>query len=1502
HGTVTVNDDGTISYTPDADYNGTDTVNISVTDNDGTVTTQSINLTIDPINDNPVAVDDTTTTGTISLGGSNTNEHSLSDWGTSNDDGSVSINASGVTGTISATNSDGAVDLGASTYGLGAGGNEIDLGETVTMEFDNDMSGATIGIGSLAGRYDENAGQDASVEWVAYKDGIEVARGNVVQDYTDTDGDGNLKTNDIIINTTFDKITFASEAESGSNANFTITSFESDAIVAISTNEDTALTITAESLLVNDTDLEGDTLSISAVEVTANTHGTVSLDANGDVLFTPEANYNGEASFTYTISDGNGGTSTATVTLNVESVNDAPVITTTNTTLNEDTATIIATATDIDGTIDASTLSANHGTVSMDANGNITYTPDADYNGTDTVSISVTDNDGTVTTQSINLTIDPINDNPVAVDDTPTTGTISLGGSNTNEHSLSDWGTSNDDGSVSINASGVTGTISATNSDGAVDLGASTYGLGAGGNEIDLGETVTMEFDNDMSGATIGIGSLAGRYDENAGQDASVEWVAYKDGIEVARGNVVQDYTDTDGDGNLKTNDIIINTTFDKITFASEAESGSNANFTITSFESDAIVAISTNEDTALTITAESLLANDTDLDGDTLSISAVGNATHGTVSLDANGNVVFIPDADYSGEATFEYTISDGNGGTSTATANVVVNSVADQATVTTNFEDTATIIATATDIDGTVTTQSINLTIDPINDNPVAVDDTTGYVNVTTTTTMFTSTFEENETVDALDGDGIHVNTLAGWSSSTGTFEVRDEDGEQFLELNMDPSNTYDDSPDISRDVGTVDGAEYTMDFSYSARPGYDATVCDMELLIDGVVVQTYTADGTNLSNPSWNSTSITFTGTGEPMNIEFREAGTDVNFGRGMFLNDIELTQTVSSVQEQALTTDEDSTILINVLANDTDADGDALSITEIQGQDVSSGQTVNVSVSGTVVGTAQVVNGQIEFTPGTNLQSMDNGESQNVSFEYTVSDGTSSDVANVTINVTGNSEIVPIVQGDTLFTDDFNDDIEGWSGTNVSNTSDALQLTGDTTATKTFDFGMENAGKEVTVSFDASTVGGWKTRGRHSDYFKVEANDSAEINWDRSVDSNYTFTTTVGDDGTIKLDMMTNTTAHNEGVTIDNLTITASGNDWVQNDDLQSAQLVDGIVEGAYYETSSGVSGFTDENGNFDFRAGDDVTFSVGGVVLGVATSEDIASGQTFLQDIADVDRSDMNDEYLENMATFLQSIDTADSGDNIVITEAMRNSLSDAQIDLRTASEEEVQSLVESVGGTYVDEDAAMTHVQEMLEEYTDMDESDFDARTEDTNSAVLGKEPMAGVEYTTSSGETGITDENGMFNFHEGDSITFTQDGEVLSTIDSSTIGDDGLLTLNDLQEFNQEAIDYDNLELDFDNLDMLVDTQSISDSDVDVLEDLDLADMVQESEADGSLSELLGQDDEIDSLAVAPLDEQATSSNDTSDEYCPFEALSENSADLIEQINVDDADIGSDH
>ena len=91
---------------------------------------------------------------------------------------------------------------------------------------------------------------------------------------------------------------------------------------AKTTAEDTATNI---NVLANDTDVDGDSLSVSSF--TQPSHGTVSENTDGTLNYNPAANYNGSDSFTYTVSDGNGGTDTATVNLTVTAVNDAPIVT-----------------------------------------------------------------------------------------------------------------------------------------------------------------------------------------------------------------------------------------------------------------------------------------------------------------------------------------------------------------------------------------------------------------------------------------------------------------------------------------------------------------------------------------------------------------------------------------------------------------------------------------------------------------------------------------------------------------------------------------------------------------------------------------------------------------------------------------------------------------------------------------------------------------------------------------------------------------------------------------------------------------------------------------------------------------------------------------------------------------------------------------------------------------------------------------------------------------------
>jgi VCBS repeat-containing protein len=141
--------------------------------------------------------------------------------------------------------------------------------------------------------------------------------------------------------------------------------------------------------------------------------------AGGSVTYTPNANFNGTDSFAYTVSDGNGGTSIATVNVTVNPVNDAPVANNDTATTNEDTpvsVNVVANDSDVEGdslTVSGVTQGAN-GTVTF-ADGSVTYTPNANFNGSDSFTYTVSDGNGGTATAKVSVTVNPINDTPVGL-------------------------------------------------------------------------------------------------------------------------------------------------------------------------------------------------------------------------------------------------------------------------------------------------------------------------------------------------------------------------------------------------------------------------------------------------------------------------------------------------------------------------------------------------------------------------------------------------------------------------------------------------------------------------------------------------------------------------------------------------------------------------------------------------------------------------------------------------------------------------------------------------------------------------------------------------------------------------------------------------------------------------------------------------------------------------------------------------------------------------------
>jgi ELWxxDGT repeat protein len=177
--------------------------------------------------------------------------------------------------------------------------------------------------------------------------------------------------------------------------------------------EDTPYLISAAVLLQGFGDVDGDALAVADLAA-----GNGSLVDNGDGTwtFTPDADFNGSVSLSYDVVDGNGGSVAAQQSFEIVAVNDAPVAADANASTDEDQPLVgvLPAASDADGDTVAYSLAsaAQHGTVVVEADGSYSYTPDADFNGGDSFSYTVSDGNGGSNTYTVGITVDPVNDAP----------------------------------------------------------------------------------------------------------------------------------------------------------------------------------------------------------------------------------------------------------------------------------------------------------------------------------------------------------------------------------------------------------------------------------------------------------------------------------------------------------------------------------------------------------------------------------------------------------------------------------------------------------------------------------------------------------------------------------------------------------------------------------------------------------------------------------------------------------------------------------------------------------------------------------------------------------------------------------------------------------------------------------------------------------------------------------------------------------------------------------
>ena len=360
NGTLTLNADGTFSYT----HNGGETTSDSFTYkvNDGTVdgNTVTVAINVTPVNDAPVAVADS---ATVTEGGTVT---VLTGGATSVLTNDTDAEGNPLTAILVSGPANGTLTLNADgTFSYTHNG-----GETTSDSFTYKVNDGTVDGNTVTVAINVTPVNDAPV---AVADSATVTEGGTVTVLTggatsvltnDTDAEGNPLTAILVSGpangtltlnadgtfsythnggeTTSDSFTY--KVNDGTVDGNTVTvainvTPVNDAPVAVAdtltATEDTAVTYNTAQLLGNDTDVDNTNAQLSIASVTSGVGGTAVLNANGTVTFTPNANFNGVADFTYTVTDGNLTSNTATVTVTVAPVNDAPDVVDATVTLNE---------------------------------------------------------------------------------------------------------------------------------------------------------------------------------------------------------------------------------------------------------------------------------------------------------------------------------------------------------------------------------------------------------------------------------------------------------------------------------------------------------------------------------------------------------------------------------------------------------------------------------------------------------------------------------------------------------------------------------------------------------------------------------------------------------------------------------------------------------------------------------------------------------------------------------------------------------------------------------------------------------------------------------------------------------------------------------------------------------------------------------------------------------------------------------------------------------------
>jgi len=427
-----------------------------------------------------------------------------------------------------------------------------------------------------------------------------------------------------------------------------------------SVDEDGTLNVSAAGVLTNDTDPEEDSLTATLVSDVSN--GSLTLNSNGSFSYTPSANFNGSDSFTYRANDPMVVSSAAaTVTITVNSVNDVPLFTKgSDQTANEDagaqSVTSWATAispgpsNESSQTVDFIVSNDNNGLFSVQpavsATGTLTYTPASNANGSATVTIQIHDDGGTANsgvdtsaTQTFTITVNAVNDAPAnTVPGSQATAvnmamTFSIAGGNAISIADVDAASS----SVQVQLTATNGTLTLLGTTGL------TFSVGDGTADA------TMTFTGTTSAVNAALDGLTFTPTTQFTGTASVQIVTNDQGA-TGSGGALSDTDSVSID--------VINT----------APTG-------------AADAYSLYQGNSLVVAAPGVLANDTDPNTQTLSVQSprpVSGPSNGGLTLNADGSFSYTPGATFTGSDSFTYKVTDGIADSALTTVTITVNTTA--------------------------------------------------------------------------------------------------------------------------------------------------------------------------------------------------------------------------------------------------------------------------------------------------------------------------------------------------------------------------------------------------------------------------------------------------------------------------------------------------------------------------------------------------------------------------------------------------------------------------------------------------------------------------------------------------------------------------------------------------------------------------------------------------------------------------------------------------------